>query len=91
MPLVPDIYEYCEEGDRAKAPVPECFKYWCDLTENLENADCEVLWEFCDGNDGDNWDLPECTPPCEMEANLENPKCSPPEEPGEPEDGQRRR
>lgn len=56
-------------------PTPDCFKYWCDLTENADNADCQKLWDYCDDNGGKNWDLPECSAPCELEVNLTNPKC----------------
>jgi hypothetical protein len=43
-----------------------------------------MLWTFCDGNGRKNWDLPECTPPCEMPDNQRKDKrCQP--------DAQRRR
>ncbi|GBF96753.1 hypothetical protein Rsub_09609 [Raphidocelis subcapitata] len=75
MPWVPDIFEYCEQDGKGNVPTPDCFKYWCDLAENSSNADCDKLWEFCDGNGGKNWDLPECSAPCELEANLDDPRC----------------
>ena len=52
-----------------------------------------MLWDFCDLNDGANWDtMEECTPPCEMGENSENDaRCKAPEEPEPPEEERRRR
>ena len=42
----------------------------CDLLDFVNSKVCNDFFDFCDANDGDNWDLPSCTPPCEL---LDNP------------------
>jgi hypothetical protein len=58
-----------------KGPAPECFKNWCDLANNAQSPDCKAFEDFCDGNGGKNWELPECTAPCELDANAGDARC----------------
>jgi hypothetical protein len=79
-----DYEAYCQAG-REKAP--ECLKYWCDQRANSATAECDAYTDWC--GDGDNADLPQCTPPCEA---LEDPdsdsRCT---EPDDGSDDNRRR
>lgn len=74
MPWVPDITAYCAKNKAAK-PDPECFMYWCYLPAQNNNDDCADLTDYCSGNDNKNWDLPECTAPCDIQANMKDKRC----------------
>ncbi len=66
-PPIRYVYDYitlCE--DAASTQKPECLKYRCDLEENTTTQLCDDFYDFCDANYGRNWDLPQCTPPCEL-------------------------
>jgi hypothetical protein len=80
MPFVPDIEEYCGEGTRISEPA--CFRFFCDKPANSASADCQAYQDFCDAKTGgtDNMDLPECTAPCELEANVDDNRCNPPDD-----------
>jgi hypothetical protein len=53
----------------------------CDLEENYDTKVCDDFWDFCDANSGRNWDLPQCTPPCELLANPDtDARCKDPDD-----------
>jgi hypothetical protein len=59
-----DYIEWCEKPENT--PKAECLKHRCDLEENFDSSACNAFFDFCDARGGANWDLPQCTPPCEL-------------------------